>query len=58
MREETYLQVTHLEREQAKRVFAIYLQYENWKNDQGCYDFLDVVNHAVNRIKYGYNKNV
>lgn len=32
--------------------------YEQWKQTNGCYDFMDVVNYIWRNVAYGYNNRV
>ncbi len=37
-------------------IYDIFLDYEGWKDQQGGYDFMDVVNHVLKQIhNFGYN---
>jgi len=39
-----------------KWIYSVFLEYEGWKELQGGYDFMDVVNHVLKQVsEYGYN---
>jgi len=38
------------------KVYDLFITYEEWKNNEGGYDFMDIVNHALNEVRLrGYN---
>ena len=45
---------TFLSQELKKFVYDVFCMYERWKNTEGAYDFMDVVNYILGQIKWVY----
>eukprot|EP00826_Nyctotherus_ovalis_P043811 TRINITY_DN4664_c0_g5_i3.p1 TRINITY_DN4664_c0_g5~~TRINITY_DN4664_c0_g5_i3.p1 ORF type:complete len:367 (-),score=113.52 TRINITY_DN4664_c0_g5_i3:47-1147(-) len=43
-----------LTKEEEKLVYDIFLAYQKWMNENMNYDFLDILNHVLDNIKWGY----
>ncbi|KAL4461532.1 hypothetical protein ABPG74_016156 [Tetrahymena malaccensis] len=51
-------QQTRLQNHEVDKLYEIYHEYETWKNNEGSYDFMDIVNYIIRSINYGFNKNI
>ena len=41
-----------------RQIYLIYMKYEKWKNQNNCYDFMDVVNHVFRNYPQTTNKKI
>ncbi|EAR98741.2 UvrD/REP helicase amine-terminal domain protein (macronuclear) [Tetrahymena thermophila SB210] len=51
-------QQTRLKSHEIDKLYEIYQEYERWKDQEGSYDFMDIVNYVIRSINYGFNKNI
>ena len=48
--EKDYLQLgrdSFLTSFEQQKVYCIFVEYERWRDNQGCYDLMDLVNHIL-----------
>lgn len=48
---------TRLSDKEVVKLYDIYSQYEDWKNNEGCYDLMDVVNYIIRALESDDNLN-
>jgi hypothetical protein len=45
---------TYLSPKQVDVLYDILYEYEQWKDNEGCYDLMDVINNIIARVKSEY----